>query len=67
MDTLVLLQMFLEYALLFLEIKRKKTKQIIFNKQKFSLRVLLTFRLNFFANFSLVLLTAYPKCWKTHY
>ena len=38
------------------ESKRKKRKQIIFNKQKFSLRVLLSFCLIFFANFSLVLL-----------
>ena len=54
------------------ENKRKKRKQIIFKKQRFSVRVLLTFYLIFFANFSLVLLikktcTAYPKCWKTNY
>ena len=38
------------------ESKRKERKQIIFKKQKFSRRVLLSFRLIFFANFSLVLL-----------
>ena len=52
------------------ESKRKKRMQIFFQKQKFSLRVLLSFCLIFFANFSLVLLikkacTAYRKCWKT--
>ena len=54
------------------ESKRKKRKQIIFKKQKFSLTVLLSFCLILFSNFSLVLLikkacTAYPKCWKTNY
>ena len=50
---------FLQYTLLLLEIKkskRKKRKQIIFQKQKFIFRVLLSFCLIFSANFSLVLL-----------
>ena len=72
---LFLCKYFLEYALLFLEIKRKQKKEKKgnnFQEAKVQPRGVAQFLLDFFANFSLVLLikkacTAYPKCWKRHY
>ena len=75
MDTLVLLQIFLEYALLFLEIKRKQKKEKEsnnFQEAKVQPEGVAYLSLEFFCEFRSGVTykkacKAYPKCWKTHY
>ena len=70
-----MLQIFLEYALLFLEIKRKQKKEKEsnnFQEAKVQPEGVAYLSLEFFCEFQSGVTykkarKAYPKCWKTHY